>query len=291
MKKEEMNLIKKAYGSYNLNSDEKISNKVLKFAKKRLLKNQKDLETLIEVFKEKISFEDLISCFEKEMEEPDLYKKEKVMKKVGEEFYYGTYTTSVGNILVETTSSLSTLKYFVKGIKSRNSITISDIEYHENDLKNAILLIFQNALEKYKVDANLLNIIPFEECSNEMFDKVIYEEERKVVSNKIQTEYSYIYLENENFASMAVNDLSRLSNRGRQVEILKGEFRDVINRINSEITFSACIYTENRDLAYNFINLTQASNVFVNASLDEAEKLESIEDEFYTKKKIMYPIN
>lgn len=291
MKKGEMNLIKEAYGSYNLNSDEKISNKVLKFAKKRLLKNQKDLETLIEVFKEKISFEDLISCFEKEMEEPDLYKKEKVMKKVGEEFYYGTYTTSVGNILVDTTSSLSTLKYFVKGIKSRNSITISDIEYHENDLKNAILLIFQNALEKYKIDANLLNIIPFEECSNEMFDKVIYEEERKVVSNKIQTEYSYIYLENENFASMAVNDLSRLSNRGRQVEILKGEFGDVINKINREKTFSACIYTENRDLAYNFINLTQASNVFVNASLDEAEKLENIEDEFYTKKKIMYPIN
>lgn len=291
MKKEEMNLIKKAYGSYNLNGDEKISNKVLKFAKKRLLKNQKDLETLIEVFKEKNSFEDLISCFEKEMEEPDLYKKEKVMKKVGEEFYYGTYTTSVGNILVETTSSLSTLKYFVKGIKSRNSITISDIEYHENDLKNAILLIFKNALEKYNVDANLLNIIPFEECSNEMFDKVIYEDERKVVSNKIQTEYSYIYLENEDFASMAVNDLSRLSNRGRQVEILKGEFGDVINRINSEKTFSACIYTENRDLAYNFINLAQSSNVFVNASLDEAEKLENIEDEFYTKKKIMYPIN
>ena len=291
MKKEEMNLIKKAYGSYNLNGDEKISNKVLKFVKKRLLKNQKDLETLIEVFKEKISFEDFISCFEKEMEEPDLYKKEKVMKKVGEEFYYGTYTTSVGNILVETTSPLSTLKYFVKGIKSRNSITISDIEYHENDLKNAILLIFKNALEKYNVDANLLNIIPFEECSNEMFDKVIYEDERKVVSNKIQTEYSYIYLENEDFASMAVNDLSRLSNRGRQVEILKGEFGDVINRINSEKTFSACIYTENRDLAYNFINLAQASNVFVNASLDEAEKLENIEDEFYTKKKIMYPIN
>ena len=291
MKKEEMNLIKKAYGSYNLNGDEKISNKVLKFVKKRLLKNQKDLETLIEVFKEKISFEDFISCFEKEMEEPDLYKKEKVMKKVGEEFYYGTYTTSVGNILVETTSPLSTLKYFVKGIKSRNSITISDIEYHENDLKNAILLIFKNALEKYNVDDNLLNIIPFEECSNEMFDKVIYEDERKVVSNKIQTEYSYIYLENEDFASMAVNDLSRLSNRGRQVEILKGEFGDVINRINSEKTFSACIYTENRDLAYNFINLAQASNVFVNASLDEAEKLENIEDEFYTKKKIMYPIN
>ena len=290
MKKEEMNLIKNAYCLYNLNTDEKVSNKVLKFIRKRLLKNQKELETLIEVFKEEIKFDDLIDCFDKEMEEPELYKKEKVMKKVGNEFYYGTYTTSVGNILVETTSSVSALKYFVKAIKSRNSITISDIEYHENNLKNAILLIFQNALEKYKINTHLLNIMPYEECNNEYFDKVILEDENKVVNNKSQTDYSYIYLADEIFASMAVNDLSRLSNKGKKVEILKGEFTDVVNRINSETTFSTCIYTENRDLAINFINLAQAENVFVNASLDEAEDLEDIDDEFYTKKKVMYPI-
>ena len=291
MKKEEMNLIKNAYSSYNLITDEKIANKILKFAKKRLEKNKKDLETLIEVFKEEITFDDLISCFEKEMDEPELYKKEKVMKKVGNEFYYGTYTTSVGNVLIETNSSLSTLKYFVKGIKSRNSITISDIEYHENDLKNAILIIFKNALEKYKVDSNLLNIMPYEECTNEYFDKVILEDENKTVVNKIPTEYSYIYLADESFASMAVNDLSRLSNRGKQVEILKGAFTDVITKINQETTFSTCIYTGDRDLALSFINLAQASNVFVNASLEEAEVIEKIDDEFYTKKKIMYPIN
>ena len=290
MKKEEMNLIKNAYCLYNLNTDEKVSNKVLKFIRKRLLKNQKELETLIEVFKEEIKFDDLIACFDKEMEEPELYKKEKVMKKVGNEFYYGTYTTSVGNILVETTSSVSALKYFVKAIKSRNSITISDIEYHENNLKNAILLIFQNALEKYKINTHLLNIMPYEECNNEYFDKVILEDENKVVNNKSQSDYSYIYLADEIFASMAVNDLSRLSNKGKKVEILKGEFTDVVNRINSETTFSTCIYTENRDLAINFINLAQAENVFVNASLDEAEDLEDIDDEFYTKKKVMYPI-
>ncbi len=291
MKKEEINLIKNAYSSYNLITDEKIANKILKFAKKRLEKNKKDLETLIEVFKEEITFDDLISCFEKEMDEPELYKKEKVMKKVGNEFYYGTYTTSVGNVLIETSSSLSTLKYFVKGIKSRNSITISDIEYHENDLKNAILIIFKNALEKYKVDSNLLNIMPYEECTNEYFDKVILEDENKTVVNKIPTEYSYIYLADESFASMAVNDLSRLSNRGKQVEILKGAFTDVITKINQETTFSTCIYTGDRDLALSFINLAQASNVFVNASLEEAEVIEKIDDEFYTKKKIMYPIN
>ncbi len=291
MKKEEMNLIKNAYSSYNLITDEKIANKILKFAKKRIEKNKEDLETLIQVFKEKIKFEDLISCFEKEMDEPELYKKEKVMKKVGNEFYYGTYTTSVGNILVETSSSLSVLKYFIKAIKSRNSITISDIEFHENDLKNAILIIFKNALEKYKVDSNLLNIIPYEECTNEYFDKVILEDENKTVVNKLPTGYSYIYLADESFASMAVNDLSRLSNRGKQVEILKGSFIDVITKINQETTFSVCIYTGDRDLALNFINLAQASNVFVNASLEEAEVLEKINDEFYTKKKIMYPIN
>lgn len=291
MKKEEMILIKNAYSSYNLNGDEQISKKVLKFVLSRLKANKKDIEKLMEIFKEKITFDDLISCFEKEKAEPDLYKKEKTMKKFGNEFYYGTYTTSVGNILIETSSVLSTVKYFVKGIKSRNSITISDIEYHENDVKNSILVIFRNALEKYEIDPNLLNIIPYEECKNEWFDKVILEDENKVIKNKQAARYSYIYLEEESFASMAVSDLSRLSSRGKYVEILKGSFEDVINRINSEEIFSTCIYTGNRDLAYNFINLAQAANVFVNASLEEAEAVENIEDEFYMKKKIMYPIN
>lgn len=291
MKKEEMILIKNAYSSYNLNGNEQISKKVLKFVLSRLKANKKDIEKLMEIFKEKITFDDLISCFEKEKAEPDLYKKEKTMKKFGNEFYYGTYTTSVGNILIETSSVLSTVKYFVKGIKSRNSITISDIEYHENDVKNSILVIFRNALEKYEIDPNLLNIIPYEECKNEWFDKVILEDENKVIKNKQAASYSYIYLEEESFASMAVSDLSRLSSRGKHVEILKGSFEDVINRINSEEIFSTCIYTGNRDLAYNFINLAQAANVFVNASLEEAEAVENIEDEFYMKKKIMYPIN
>ena len=171
------------------------------------------------------------------------------------------------------------------------SVVSTLFAYSENDLKNAILLILKNALEKYEIDSNLLNIVPYEECKNEWFDKVILEDENKIVSNKLFSDYSYIYLENESFASMAVNDLSRLSNKGKQVEIIKGTFEDVLNKINGEELFSTCIYTENRELAYNFINLAQASNVFVNASLEEAEELENIEDEFYMKKKIMYPIN
>ena len=291
MKKEEMILIKNAYNLYNLNKNEQISKKVLKFVLSRLKANKNDIEKLIEIFKEMISFEDLISCFEKEIDEPDLYKKEKTIKKVGNEFYYGIYTTSVGNILIETSNTINVLKYFIKGIKSRNSITISDIEYNENDLKNAILLIFKNALEKYEIDSNLLNIIPYEECKNEWFDKVILEDENKVVSNKQYTGYSYIYLADEIFANMAVSDWSRLDSRGKQVEIIKGTFEEVIDKINSEEVFSSCIYTENRDIAYKFINLVQSSNVFVNASLEEAEEVENIDDEFYMKKKVMYPIN
>jgi hypothetical protein len=213
------------------------------------------------------------------------------MKKVDNQYYYGIYTTSVGNILIETSNTLDVIKYFVKGIKSRNSITISDVEYNENDLKNALLIIFRNALEKYDLDRDLLNIFPYEECKNEWFDKVIIEEENKIITNKTVTGYSYIYLADDVFANMAVSDLSRLSNRGRQVEILKGTFTEVIDKINSEETFAVCIYTEDRDEAYEFINLAQAQNVFVNASLEETEEIENVEDEFYMKKKIMYPIN
>ena len=73
--------------------------------------------------------------------------------------------------------------------------------------------------------------------------------------------------------------------------MMKIYLKDFIEKINREEVFSSCIYTENRDIAYKFINLVQASNVFVNASLEEAEEMDDIEDEFYMRKKVMYPIN
>ena len=52
--------------------------------------------------------------------------------KINDNYYSGIYTTSIGTIAVEVDNSKDALKYLVEAIKSRNSVTISDIDYMEN---------------------------------------------------------------------------------------------------------------------------------------------------------------
>ena len=291
MDKENFNLVKKAYMSINLNSEEVTIKRLLGYIRERLIANQSDLEKIIQLYKEHIAFESIIKIFDEEASKPEVYKKEKKLKKINDSFYMGTYTTSVGNIAVETSNALTILKYFVRGIKSRNSITISDIEYADGDFKNCLLMIFKTALEKYGFDSNLLSIEPFEECNYSRFDRVVIEFESRYVDNRSDDDTNYIYLQSDKFLKEANSDYKNAVSSNMKVKLLKGEFSDVIEQLKTRHSRSAVIYTEDRDKAYEFINSVYADNTFVNASLNETEDIKQIDNELYCVKKIIYPIN
>ena len=291
MDKENFNLVKKAYMSINLNSEEVTIKRLLGYIRERLIANQSDLEKIIQIYKEHIAFESIIKIFDEEASKPEVYKKEKKLKKINDSFYMGTYTTSVGNIAVETSNALTILKYFVRGIKSRNSITISDIEYADGDFKNCLLMIFKTALEKYGFDSNLLSIEPFEECNYSRFDRVVIEFESRYVDNRSDDDTNYIYLQSDKFLKEANSDYKNAVSSNMKVKLLKGEFSDVIEQLKTRHSRSAVIYTEDRDKAYEFINSVYADNTFVNASLNETEDIKQIDNELYCMKKIIYPIN
>lgn len=291
MDRENFSLIKSAYMSYNLKSEEMVVKRLLDYIRERLVANQSDLESIIKIYKEHIAFESILKIFDEEASKPDVYKKEKSLKKINDSFYMGKYTTSVGNVVVETSNALTVLKYFVRGIKSRNSITISDIEYEENDLKNCILMIFKSALEKYGYDPNLLSIEAFEECNYSGFDRVIIEFESRYVDNRDDDETNYIYVQSDKFLNEANSDYTNAIAHSMKVELLKGDFEDVMEHLKSKHLKSAVIYTEDRDKAYEFINSVYADNTFVNASLNETEDIVQPDNELYCMKKIIYPVN
>ena len=289
MNDEQMMLKKNAYKFYNLSHDEQISKKILEYVRLRFVENKDLFEDLIKICGEDITFEDLLDVFD-ETSKNELYKKEKKLSKINDNYYSGVYTTSIGTVAVEVDNTKDALKYLVEAIKSRNSVTISDIDYMENDVKNCLLLLFKSALEKFGLDSNLIDVVPFEECYYENFDRILVLDEKRVVYNKVASDSLYIYLEDKNLESAAYKDMLKFEVKGTKVHLLRGDIDEAIDRINRKHYKAASIYTSSGDAAYKFINLVGADNVFVNASLEYAESLETGESEIYQKKRIMYPV-
>lgn len=290
MFEKEMIILNKAYKSYNLDNRYDISKRVLTYIKGRIEAEKDLIEKLIKITNEKINFSDILETFDKVANEKEEYKKEYKITKLENNFAFGKYTTSIGNIAVECSDTLKVLEYYIQAIKSRNTITISDIEYNEVNIKSALLIIFSEALSKFNINPNLIMLVPFEECYYDKFDKVIYLDDENRIEKKPETNKLYIYIENEKFNDVIENEKRALEKHNKRYEILKGDFENAVSIINFNISDGAVIYTEDPKIAYEFINLVHAKNIFVNTSLLEIEQIEESKNELYVKKKIMYPL-
>lgn len=288
MLEEKIKKLNKAFEEYNLDEREELSSKILKYIKTRLEENKEELMVLSDL-KQDVSIDRLIEIFDEEFSKPEVYKKEKVLKKLENGFVYGSYTTSVGNVVIETGSTIDVLKYFIYGIQSRNTITISDLDYSENDLKHALALIFSESIKKYGISEELLSIMPYEECYYDNFDVVINLDENKIEKKK-EIEKLLIYKASNSFTNDVEKEVLYLDKYKMDYEVITDDFENAIKKINIQKPIGAVIYTDNAELGYKFINRIHSKNVFVNTSFAELDtNIEDLENALYMKKKIMYP--
>lgn len=288
MLEEKIKKLNKAFEEYNLDEREELSSKILKYIKTRLEENKEELMVLSDL-KQDVSIDRLIEIFDEESSKPEVYKKEKVLKKLENGFVYGSYTTSVGNVVIETGSTIDVLKYFIYGIQSRNTITISDLDYSENDLKHALALIFSESIKKYGISEELLSIMPYEECYYDNFDVVINLDENKIEKKK-EKEKLLIYKASNSFTNDVEKEILYLDKYKMDYEVITDDFENAIKKINIQKPIGAVIYTDDAELGYKFINRIHSKNVFVNTSFAELDtKIEDLENALYMKKKIMYP--
>lgn len=286
---EEIKLLNNAFKIYNLNDIPNLSKNVLDYILSRLIANRENFEKMIEMLKTDITFNDILNAFNEAYRENDFYKKCNNYKQ-GTDYYSGDFPVPIGNIVVETNNVLEVIKYFVGGIKSRNTITISQTEYDELSLSNMVLIIFIEALAKFNISRNTLMILPFEECLYEEFDEIIEIENEKVnIKQKGFSQKNIIYMENNAFDSEINREIDRLKNRNINFEIINGTLESALDTIKKEKPKGVAIYTKNPSVAYDFITLANSQNVFVNSSLLNAEELNNKTNKFYYKKKIMYP--
>lgn len=284
--------LNKVYEEYNSNIDLKIEEEVLDYIEKRLIEEKNIIEELIETRKENVNFEKIISLYKEEKQKKSLYKRERNMLKSEDRRYIMvSYITSLGLVLVETNDVLDVLKYFIKAIKSRNVVCISSTDYDRNDLKSMIMEIFKDALNKYELDEDLVNILPYEECYHENFDLVIAEKNDKLKSEiNEESKKMYIYEENLFFTDVVKKEMDKLKENGMQVELLKGDYYKNIEKINKEKVYAASIYTNDKDKGHKFINLVHAENVFMNSTLMNSSEVEKTDDIMYVRKNVKYPM-
>lgn len=286
---EEVKLLNNAFNIYNLDNRESLEERMLKYILNRLIVNRSSIEQMIILLKENITYQDIIEAFMKASEERNL-KDIDTSYSQGINYYTGLIPKPVGNIVIETNNVLDIVKYFVLGIKTRNTITISQTEYLEFNLSNLILVIFSEALAKFGISRNTLMIIPYEEVDIEDFDEVITLDELNEVTNiRDFSDLAIIYKEDDFFNEDIEEEKERLLKEKISYKIVEGKFNEVVEKINKLRPSCVSIYTKDSKLAYEFINLVKAENVFVNASLVNKEVVNKKKNKLYYIKKIIVP--
>lgn len=283
--------LKKAGNQYRLKEETQLTEKLLEYIQRRVEANQKQMEELIQIRKEKVSYWEIQNAIEEEIAREIQYKNYKDMMINEQNYMAVSLLMPMGVVAVEVYDPLEVIKYMIKAIQTRNAIAISDAEYDEQSVKFLILVIIQEALKKFGIDENLIMILPYEECFYEKFDQVIYtynEQGKKLRQNqyekKKRTEKKYVYIEDEALEEQAMKD-----NPGEK-EILKGEMEEAIAQINQTNSMAAVIYTKDAKKAYQFLNLVGSRNVLVNASLENSKQTEASPYELYVYRNLILPI-
>ena len=289
MMEKEYNKAKVSYEKYNLDSEYKKEEKILKYIIERIEANKEEIDKILKLCERRYTYEDVKNLITKISEEKFDYKSEINLKQREDKFVSGKYSTSIGVIAVECFDVLEVLKYMLNGIKTRNAIIISDIEYEENDDKNLLQVIINEALKKFDLE-NLIIIMPYEECNYELCDKVIYTYQKKKNQVKQNTNKLYVYVEDEKLREEAIREYGQEREKNENVELIEGKLEEVIERLNREVSQGVVIYTIDSKKAYKFINLVTSYNIFVNATLANKEEVSQNENELLMTKKIMYEL-
>lgn len=280
---------KNAYQNYVLNSDYKLGEKIYSLIKERIKINKDQIEKLIEINRVATTYSEILEILEKEEKNLKDYKKTNIMSKIDNKFMFSQYQVPVGIIAVKTNSFYIAIENIFKAVGTRNAIVVIEENYNEHSIENLILLIVQEALKKFNIDENIIQIVNKESIKEEdlkAFDIIVSEFGKTI--EKTETDKMYIYQEDEYFADIVKSEVEKLNSNGMQVEVLIGEMEDCIEKINKNRAFGVCIYTKDRKKAYKFINLVNSENVFFNGTLLNAKKTNKISNMYLTLKNLVY---
>ena len=278
-----------AYKNYNLQLDYEIGENIYNTIKERLEVNKNEIERLIDVRNEEFSYNDILKRFENCGEYLDNYKKTISSYKIDSNFILASFVVPIGIIGIESNDSLENIDNIFKAITTRNAIVIINEKEDDYTVEKLILLIVTEALKKFDVEPNLIQISNKKAVENkELFDLYITNNKEKIEKEHINK--MYVYLENNYFKEEAEKELERLKDKDVEFIDSNTSFENAIERINKNKSYGVGIYIQDGKRAYEFINLVNSQNIFINGTLLNAKKIKENDNLYYTEKNILCPI-
>ncbi len=275
---------RRAFRKYVINSNKDISNEILSYVSDKVKENEEKIKQIIEINKDTISYNDILELIENE-------------KKMTQEFKMkdkktGRYNVPYGVIGVECDNAMDAIENIFKAISTRNSIIVLHNNFNKYSTESLILLIVKECLKNFYIDDNIIQMFEKEEIDLTKLDKLIVKEaqegkEKNTVSNNI-----YIYQEDDGYEKIVLDEVNRLQSseiyRSYNIKPIKGEFANVINYLNKNDAPAVCMYTNNAQKAYKFINWINSPNVFVNTGIKTYKSVSAKNSDYFNDKYVLH---
>jgi gamma-glutamyl phosphate reductase len=279
---------KKAFENYAVATEYQISEKICEYLKERIKLNKDNIQEIIKLAHANITFEEILNILQQEYEEIYKYKQTIKSIKIDEKYALSEYLAPLGVIAVETEEVTNIISNIFKAISTRNAIILLSNKCIPYGLENLILVIVQEALNKFGIDSNIIQILKPENIPNEDREKidVLVTYDGQVVT-KIKQDKLYIYKHDDYFNEVINEEVKKLKELGKNVEVLTGDIDACIDKINEGINEGVSIYTQDRKQGYMFINKVHSKNVFFNATLQNITDTTKSDLIYYMAKNII----
>lgn len=274
---------RRAFRRYVINNNKKISADILSYIEEKIKENEEEIKKLIIMNNDNISYEDIQKLIENEIKNVSEFKHKNPKT--------GRYNVPIGVIGIECDNAKNSINGMFKAISTRNSIIILHDKYNKYSTEALILLIIKECLKNFYIDDNLIQMYSKEEVDLNKLDSFIpvLNDEVKPENKNIHT--IYIYQEDSKYEKNVQNEIDRLQNneefKSYDIKPIKGEFGNIVNYLNNNKSSAVCMYTDNSQKAYKFINWINSPNVFVNTGIKSCMEIKNNSD-YYNLKYVLH---
>lgn len=289
---------RRAFRKYVINNNKNIAKEIFDYVQGKLQENEVEIRQLIDINNDEITYEDIVKFLKEEEKNIGKFKfkNEKT----------GRYCVPVGVIGIECADAKDAIQNIFKSISTRNAIMILHDNYSKYSTEALVLLIVKECLKNFYIDDNIIQMFEKEEIDLTKLDRVIPKSDENLAISNISTELQkissndtanqntiYIYQEDETFANDVQEEIQRLQNndiyKSYNIKPIKGEFGNVVNYLQTNNNASAvCMYTNNTQKAYKFINWTNSPNVFVNTGVKSCKEIGNDAGGYFSSKYVLH---
>ena len=271
---------RKAFRKYSINNVKNISSNVIEYTMQKLEENEHQINQIIKINEDFITYDEIVEMLNSEYNH---IKKFKSKTKIA-----GAYKFPIGVIGVECDSAREAISSIFKAISSRNAVIVLHDNYNKYSTESLVLLIVKECLKNFYIDDNIVQMFPKEEIDLKKLNKYV---SRNASIENDRDQSIYIYQDDDIYSEDVKKEVERLQNseiyKTFDIKPIKGEFRDVVNYLSSNKASAVCMFTDNKQRAYKFINWIDSPNIFINSEVVGCKKITGNHNAFYSAKYIV----